>query len=61
MLAVTVAVVQFGGSNCDRDTVRALGLDPECVERPDRIPVAVAAAELNDGDGHAWRSSTLTS
>jgi phosphoribosylformylglycinamidine synthase len=39
--AMTVAVVQFGGSNCDRDVVRALGhlgLDAERVWHEDGLP-----------------------
>jgi phosphoribosylformylglycinamidine synthase I len=39
--AVTVAVVQFGGSNCDRDAVRALdhlGIDAERVWHADGLP-----------------------
>ncbi|MFB6151491.1 MAG: phosphoribosylformylglycinamidine synthase I [Haloarculaceae archaeon] len=38
---MTVAVVQFGGSNCDRDTVRALetlGVDAELVWHEDGLP-----------------------
>ncbi|MFB6162240.1 MAG: phosphoribosylformylglycinamidine synthase I [Halococcoides sp.] len=38
---MTVAVVQFGGSNCDRDTVRALdavGIDAERVWHEDGLP-----------------------
>ncbi|MEF8780494.1 MAG: phosphoribosylformylglycinamidine synthase I [Haloferacaceae archaeon] len=38
---MTVAVVQFGGSNCDRDAVRALehvGLDAERVWHEDGLP-----------------------
>jgi len=38
---VTVAVVQFGGSNCDRDAVRALahlGVDAERVWHADGLP-----------------------
>jgi len=38
---VTVAVVQFGGSNCDRDAVRALGhlgIDAERVWHADGLP-----------------------
>jgi len=38
---VTVAVVQFGGSNCDRDTVRALealGVDANLVWHEDGLP-----------------------
>jgi phosphoribosylformylglycinamidine synthase len=38
---VTVAVVQFGGSNCDRDAVRALshlGIDAERVWHEDGLP-----------------------
>jgi len=38
---MTVAVVQFGGSNCDRDTVQALeslGIDAELVWHADGLP-----------------------
>ncbi|MFC7132506.1 MULTISPECIES: phosphoribosylformylglycinamidine synthase I [Salinibaculum] len=38
---MTVAVVQFGGSNCDRDTVQALeslGIDAELVWHEDGLP-----------------------
>ena len=41
MAHVTVAVVQFGGSNCDRDTVRALGalgVDADLVWHEDGLP-----------------------
>jgi len=41
VVAVTVAVVQFGGSNCDRDTVRALqslGVDAALVWHADGLP-----------------------
>ncbi|MFT4881132.1 MAG: phosphoribosylformylglycinamidine (FGAM) synthase-like amidotransferase family enzyme, partial [Salinirussus sp.] len=41
MARVTVAVVQFGGSNCDRDTVRALGslgVDADLVWHEDGLP-----------------------
>ena len=41
MAHVTVAVVQFGGSNCDRDTVRALetlGVDANLVWHEDGLP-----------------------
>ncbi|MFB6125835.1 MAG: phosphoribosylformylglycinamidine synthase I [Halolamina sp.] len=40
---MTVAVVQFGGSNCDRDAVRALehlGVDAERVWHEDGLPAA---------------------
>ncbi|PHQ45671.1 phosphoribosylformylglycinamidine synthase I, partial [Halorubrum sp. C3] len=38
---MTVAVVQFGGSNCDRDAVRALdhlGVDAQRVWHEDGLP-----------------------
>jgi phosphoribosylformylglycinamidine synthase I len=38
---VTIAVIQFGGSNCDRDTVQALeslGFDAELVWHEDSLP-----------------------
>jgi len=41
VLGVTVAVVRFGGSNCDRDTVAALqhlGYDAEIVWHEDGLP-----------------------
>ena len=41
---MTVAVVQFGGSNCDRDAVRALshlGIDAERVWHEDGLPADV--------------------
>ena len=41
MLGVTVAVVRFGGSNCDRDTVAALehlGIDADIVWHEDGLP-----------------------
>ncbi len=41
MVAVTVAVVQFGGSNCDRDAVQALahlGIDARRVWHEDGLP-----------------------
>ena len=41
MVAVTVAVVRFGGSNCDRDSIQALdqlGIDAELVWHEDGLP-----------------------
>jgi phosphoribosylformylglycinamidine synthase I len=49
---VTVAVVQFGGSNCDRDTVRALehlGADAELVWHADGLPEDTAGIVLPGG------------
>jgi phosphoribosylformylglycinamidine synthase len=52
VLAVTVAVVQFGGSNCDRDTVRALahlGVDAELVWHEDGLPDDTSGVVLPGG------------
>jgi phosphoribosylformylglycinamidine synthase I len=52
VLAVTVAVVQFGGSNCDRDTVRALahlGIDAELVWHEDGLPADTTGVVLPGG------------
>jgi phosphoribosylformylglycinamidine synthase len=41
VVTVTVAVIQFGGSNCDRDAVQALadlGIDAELVWHEDGLP-----------------------
>ena len=41
MVAVTIAVIQFGGSNCDRDSVQALeslGFDAELAWHADGLP-----------------------
>jgi phosphoribosylformylglycinamidine synthase len=49
---MTVAVVQFGGSNCDRDTVRALdtlGIDAELVWHADGLPADTAGIVLPGG------------
>jgi phosphoribosylformylglycinamidine synthase I len=49
---VTVAVVQFGGSNCDRDAVRALhdvGVDAERVWHEDGLPAYTAGIVLPGG------------
>jgi len=49
---VTVAVVQFGGSNCDRDTVRALahlGIDAELVWHEDGLPEDTTGVVLPGG------------
>jgi phosphoribosylformylglycinamidine synthase len=49
---VTVAVVQFGGSNCDRDAVRALaavGVDAERVWHEDGLPEDVDGVVLPGG------------
>ena len=52
MVAVTVAVVQFGGSNCDRDSVAALehlGIDAELVWHEDGLPADVDGVVLPGG------------
>jgi phosphoribosylformylglycinamidine synthase len=49
---MTVAVVQFGGSNCDRDAVRALtrlGIDAERVWHKDGLPEDTAGVMLPGG------------
>ncbi|PSQ30539.1 phosphoribosylformylglycinamidine synthase I [Halobacteriales archaeon QS_9_67_15] len=49
---MTVAVVQFGGSNCDRDTVRALahlGVDAELVWHEDGLPDDTSGVVLPGG------------
>ena len=49
---MTVAVVQFGGSNCDRDTVRALrhlGLDAHLVWHEDGLPDTTTGVVLPGG------------
>jgi len=49
---VTVAVVQFGGSNCDRDAVRALrhvGVDAERVWHGDGLPADAEGVLLPGG------------
>ena len=49
---MTVAVVQFGGSNCDRDAVRALtylGVDAERVWHEDRLPEETTGIMLPGG------------
>ncbi len=49
---MTVAVIQFGGSNCDRDTVRALdylGIDAELVWHEDGLPANVSGVVLPGG------------
>jgi len=49
---VTVAVVQFGGSNCDRDAVRALahlGVDAERVWHADGLPTDATGIVLPGG------------
>jgi phosphoribosylformylglycinamidine synthase I len=52
VVRVTVAVVQFGGSNCDRDTVRALehlGVDATLVWHEDGLPDGTAGVVLPGG------------
>ena len=49
---MTVAVVQFGGSNCDRDTVRALeslGVDAALVWHEDGLPADTEGVVLPGG------------
>lgn len=49
---MTVAVVQFGGSNCDRDTVLALehlGIDAELVWYADGLPAGATGVVLPGG------------
>ena len=49
---MTVAVVQFGGSNCDRDTVQALrhlGVDARLVWHEDGLPDSTAGIVLPGG------------
>ena len=49
---MTVAVVQFGGSNCDRDAVRALdrlGVDAERVWHEDGLPADTEGVVLPGG------------
>ena len=49
---MTVAVIQFGGSNCDRDTVRALdaaGIDAELVWHEDGLPADTSGIALPGG------------
>jgi phosphoribosylformylglycinamidine synthase len=52
VVTVTVAVVQFGGSNCDRDAVRALaeiGVDAELVWHEDGLPADTDGVVLPGG------------
>ena len=49
---MTVAVLQFGGSNCDRDTVQALtdlGIDAELVWHEDGLPADTAGIVVPGG------------
>ena len=49
---MTVAVVRFGGSNCDRDAVRALehlGIDAEIVWHKDGLPADAAGIVIPGG------------
>ena len=49
---MTVAVIQFGGSNCDRDTVRALGaagIDAKLVWHEDGLPADTSGIALPGG------------
>ena len=52
MVSVTIAVIQFGGSNCDRDAVQALaslGFDAELVWHEDGLPGDVDGVVLPGG------------
>jgi phosphoribosylformylglycinamidine synthase len=52
VVGVTVAIVQFGGSNCDRDAERALdhlGVDAEIVWHEDGLPEDVSGVMLPGG------------
>ena len=52
MARVTIAVIQFGGSNCDRDAVQALeslGFDAELVWHEDGLPEDVEGVVLPGG------------
>jgi len=49
---MTVAVIQFGGSNCDRDTVEALtalGIDARLVWHEDDLPADATGIVLPGG------------
>lgn len=49
---MTVAVIRFGGSNCDRDSVQALehlGIDTELVWHEDGLPADVSGIMLPGG------------
>jgi len=49
---MTVSVIQFGGSNCDRDTVQALdgiGIDAELVWHEDGLPAETDGVVLPGG------------
>ena len=50
--SVTVAIVRFGGSNCDRDALRAfahLGIDAEIVWHEDGLPAETTGVVLPGG------------
>jgi phosphoribosylformylglycinamidine synthase len=52
VVTVTVAVIQFGGSNCDRDAVRALaeiGVDAQLVWHEDGLPEDTEGVVLPGG------------
>ena len=52
MVAVTVAIVRFGGSNCDRDALRALehlGVDAEIVWHEAGLPANTAGVVVPGG------------
>jgi phosphoribosylformylglycinamidine synthase len=52
VVGVTVAIVQFGGSNCDRDAERALshlGIDAELVWHEDGLPADATGVMLPGG------------
>ncbi|WP_181685689.1 phosphoribosylformylglycinamidine synthase I [Halorhabdus salina] len=49
---MTVAVIQFGGSNCDRDTVQALdsvGVEAELIWHEDGLPAGIEGIVLPGG------------
>jgi len=52
VVTVTVAVIRFGGSNCDRDSIRALdqlGIDAELVWHEDGLPEDLDGVMLPGG------------
>ncbi|MFT4885299.1 MAG: phosphoribosylformylglycinamidine synthase I [Natronomonas sp.] len=52
MARVTVAIIRFGGSNCDRDALRALehlGIDAEIVWHEDGLPADASGVMIPGG------------
>ncbi len=52
MFVVTVAIIRFGGSNCDRDALRALehlGIDAEIVWHEDGLPADASGVMIPGG------------